>query len=87
MQKIIVTRQFFGDSGPRGHFFDKNKKPVFGYGLGKGVYQISGLYRFSFSQEAWHKQINKQNKQIYTRIQLKLGISSTGCLPPVDFDY
>ena len=29
-------------------------------GLGEYVYQISGLYHFSFGQEVWHKEINKQ---------------------------
>ena len=29
MQKINVTRQFLGASGPHGHFFEKNKKTRF----------------------------------------------------------
>ena len=37
----------FKASGPPGNFFEKIKKNVFRYGLGKCVYQISGLYLFS----------------------------------------
>ena len=48
MRKIHVTRQFFEASGPQGHFFEKNKKAVFRYGLGECVFQILGLYRFFF---------------------------------------
>ena len=45
MRKIHVTQQFLWD-----RFFQK-KKHVFRYGLGECVYQISGLYRFSFGQD------------------------------------
>ena len=49
MRKIHVTRQLFEASGPQGNFFEKtNKNPVFRYGLGECVYQISGQYLFSF---------------------------------------
>ena len=34
---------------------DKKKKSVFRYGLGECVYQISGLYSFSFGQRAWDR--------------------------------
>ena len=44
MRKIHVTQQFLWD-----RFFQK--KHVFRYGLGECVYQISGLYRFSFGQD------------------------------------
>ena len=37
------------------------------------MYRISGLYRFSFFQEGWHK---------YTHIQVKIWISSSGCSNP-----
>ena len=37
----------FEASGSHCHFFEKT---VFRYGLGEWVYQISGLYRFSFNQ-------------------------------------
>ena len=36
--------------------FEKTNKPVFRYGLGEWVYEISGAYRFSFGQEVRHKQ-------------------------------
>ena len=53
LRKIHVTRQFSEASGTQGHVFEKNKtKTVFRYGLGECVYKISGLYRFSFCQEA-----------------------------------
>ena len=48
MQEIYVTRPFFEASGPQGHCFEK---PVFRYGLGECVHQISDLYHFSFDQE------------------------------------
>ena len=49
MHKIHVTWQFFEATDPQGHFFEK--KRIIRYGLGKWLYQISGLYRFSFAQE------------------------------------
>ena len=46
-----MTRQFFEPSAPRGPFLAKTKKNLpFRYGLGECVYQILGLYRFSFGQ-------------------------------------
>ena len=51
MRKIHVTQQFFEASGRQGHFFEKNQRAVFRYGLGECMYQISGLYEgtlFSF---------------------------------------
>ena len=47
-----MTWQFFRASDPEGHFFEKNNKNLFRYGLGECVNQITGLYRFSFGQEA-----------------------------------
>ena len=63
IQKTNVPRQFFEASGPRDRF--SKKKPVFRYGLGECVYQISGLYRFRCGQNAWHRQTEKQG-HIYT---------------------
>ena len=40
MRIIHVTRQFFEAGGPKGHCFEKTKKPVFRYGLGECVYLI-----------------------------------------------
>ena len=51
MRKIHVTQQFFKASGLWDRFFQKKKKHIFRYGLGECVYQISGLYRFSFGQD------------------------------------
>ena len=36
----------------KGIFFEKQ---VFGFGLGERVYQISGLYSFSFGERVRHK--------------------------------
>ena len=66
MRKIHVTRQFFEASGPRDRFFEKNKKPVFRYGLGECVYQISGLYRFSL----WPKGVAKTDQQTHIAIYI-----------------
>ena len=83
MRKIHVTRQFFEPSGLHCHFLEKTKKKnIFRYGLGECVYRISGLCRFSFGQEVPYKPTNQQ-----THSQVKIGISSTGCSPQVDFDY
>jgi len=58
MRKIHVTRQFFETSDPQGQFFEKTKKPIFRYGQGEYVYQISGMYHFSFGQEVPDKVTN-----------------------------
>ena len=51
MRKIRVTRQFLEASVSQDRFLKKQKE-ILKYGLGKCVYQISGLYRFLFGQEA-----------------------------------
>ena len=56
-----MTQKFFEASGRRGDFFEK---PVFRWVEWKYVCQISGLYRLSFGQEAWHKKY--PNTQIHT---------------------
>ena len=66
MQKIHVTRQFFRLAALRVTLSKKTKKSVFRCGLGERVYQISGLHRFSFGQEQFHKYIHTH---IYTRIK------------------
>ena len=49
MRKIQMARKFFENSASHGDFSEKTKKTI----LDKvNVYQISGLYRFSFGQEA-----------------------------------
>ena len=83
MRKIHVTLQFFEAGGPQGHFFEKTKKPVLRYGLGECLYQISGLYHFSFGQGDAYEPTDKQTN---TRIQVKIRISSTGCSPRLYFD-
>ena len=55
----------------------KHKQPVFSYGLGDCVHQVSFLYRFSFGRRS------RTNRQ--TPVQVKIGISSTGCSPDEDF--
>ena len=71
MRKIHMTRNFFEAIVTQGPFFEKNKKHVFRYGPGECLYEISGLYRL-----ATRRWTNK----------LKLGTSSTGCTPHLDFD-
>ena len=53
MRKIHMTRQFFEAIGPQGHYFEKQRH-IFRYGPRECVYQISGLYRFLFSQQVPH---------------------------------
>ena len=48
VRKINVTRQFYEANDPRGRFLEK--KIIFRYSLGECVYQISGIYHFSFGQ-------------------------------------
>ena len=43
-----MTRQFFEDSGPQGHFFEENKKFVLDKVFESMCTQMSGLCRFSF---------------------------------------
>ena len=50
------------------------------------MYLISGLYRFPFGQEVPYKFKDPQIDRP-THYQVKIGISSTGCSPHVDFDY
>ena len=67
-----MTRQFLRLAALRVTFFEKTKKKHFRYGLGECVYQISGLYRFSFSQEVpYDPQTDKYHR-------VKIGISSIG---------
>ena len=57
MRKILATRQFLRLAALRVTFL--KKKTVFRHGLGECVYQISGMYRFSFDQEAFKKPTNQ----------------------------
>ena len=45
----------FSGLARHGDFFEKTENPFLDKVYGRYVYQISGLYRFSFGQEAWHK--------------------------------
>ena len=82
MQKINVTRQFFQASGRHGDVFQK-----------KISFQIRSMgvcvpnFR-SVSFFVWPGGVTQINTYInkYTHIQVKLGISSTGCSPHVDFE-
>ena len=75
MRKIYGTQQFSRLAALR-VTFSKKQKPVFRYGLGERVYQISGLYLFSL----WLKGAVQTRKPTY--LQIKIETSSTGCLPP-----
>ena len=65
MRKIHMTQQFFEASSIQGHLFEKTK-PVFRYGLGECLYQISDLYRFSFDQEVPYSPTTNSPTEIYT---------------------
>ena len=81
-----MTRHLFEASGHQGHFFEKTNKNLFlDNDLGECVYQISGLYSFSFDQELPYKLTDPQTTWP-TYLQVKIGISSTGCSPHMDFD-
>ena len=58
MPKIHVARKFLEAGGSHGNFFQKNM--FLDNDLGKSVFRISGLYRFSFSQWVWQRQIDTQ---------------------------
>ena len=85
MQKIHVIRQFFEASGPQGHFFEKTKKPF--------LDKVNGSMCAKFQvcivvSAARRRDINKQINTLihkHTHFQVNLRISSTGCLPHVDF--
>ena len=83
MRKIHETRQFFEDSGPMGHFFEKTKKLVFRQGLWEYVYEVSCVSFFVWPGDVSHI---KKYIQKYTDIQVKIEIISSGCLPDVDFE-
>ena len=51
MPTVHVTWQFFEASGRHEDFFEKTKKTIFRLGQWEYVFQISGLYHFSFGQE------------------------------------
>ena len=84
MRKIHVTRPFFEASGPQAHFFDKAKKKTF-LDMVKGSvgikFQICINFRLARRSRTAH--IHKPTDIIS---QVKLGISSTGCSPHVDFE-
>ena len=78
MRKIHVTREFFEASGPQGHFFEKTKTPFLDkvYGSMRTKFQVCIVFRLA----------RRRDPNTYTHIQVKIGISSTGCSPHVDFD-
>ena len=80
MRKIHVTWQFSEASGPRGHFFEKNKKCIFIYVQGDCLYQISGLCSFSLGQKVptnpqTHKQthVTSENRNTLDRLLASRG--------------
>ena len=78
-----MTGQFFEASGPQGHFFEKTKKKKRFY---KGPMGVCVPNFRSVSFFVWPGGVKQINEQIYTHIQVSLGISSTGCSPHGDFD-
>ena len=82
MWKIQVIRQFFEASGHQVHFFEKKTKNPF-LDMVKGIvctkFQVCIFFRWG--RKAPYKHTNRQ-----AYLQLKIGISSTGCSPHVDFD-
>ena len=83
MGKIHVKRQFFEDSGPQGHFFEKTKFLGKVYGSMCTKFKVCIGFRLARRRATntyIHKLIHK-----YTHTQIKLGISSTCCSAHVDF--
>ena len=82
MRKIPVTRQFFEASGLHHQFFETTKNPFLDMVQGSMCtkFQVSIVFRL-----AWRPDKHKYtDTHIY--IQVKIGIPSTGCPPPVDFE-
>ena len=59
--------QFLETCGPPCQVFGETE--IFKFSLGDGVCLISGLYRFSFGQETWHKYINKYTNTYTSEIR------------------
>ena len=67
-EKAVETA-IFEASGPYGFYFEKTK--IQHLDMVKGVYQITGLYRFSFGQEVLYKPTDtftSENKNILDRL-------------------
>ena len=79
MRKIHMTRQFFEASGRHEDFFEKQKTRFQIRSMGVCVPNFRSASFF-----VWPGDVTQINT--YTNIQVKLGISSTGCSPHVDFD-
>ena len=81
IKKIRVTRQLPEVSGPQSHLFEKKKntKPIFTYVLGECVYHFPGLNLLSLAK------MSHTNRQTNIYV-VKIGISSDGRSPKVDFD-
>ena len=60
----------------------KKQETCFRYGLGECVYQFSGLYLISLL--AKRRRTDPQTNR-HTYLKVKIGKSSTGCSPHVDF--
>ena len=82
MRKIHVTLQFFEASDPKGHFFEKTKNPFLDMVKGSACtkFQLCIVFRLARMSHAG-PQIGRT-----THLQVKIGISSTGCSPQVDFE-
>ena len=81
MRKIHVTRQFFEASGRHGGFFEKTKDTFLDKVNGNkcAKFQVCIVFRWAWRHDT--------NTHIHTySLQVKLGISSTGCSPNADFE-
>ena len=82
MRKIHITRQFFEATGPQGHFFEKTKTRFQVWSSGVCVPNFRSV---SFFVVPKRRRTDRQNHKP-TYLQVKIGRSSTGCSPHVDFD-
>ena len=71
-----MTRQFFESSGRHGDFFEITKKQF--------LHKVYGSMCIEFQVCIVFRLAKRRDK--YTHIQVKLGISSTGCSPHLDFE-
>ena len=79
MRKIHVTRQFFEASGINSDLIEKTKNAFLDKVNGSmcAKFQVCIVFRLARRRDT---------KNTYTHIKVKLGMSSTGCSPHVDFD-
>ena len=83
--EIHITLQFFRASGPQGFFCEKTKKKTHCYIWSREVC-VPNFRSVSFV--VWPGGVTHKytHKYIHTHIQVKIGISSAGRSPCVDFE-